>query len=359
MQSLNLLRTSANRWARTAAARSGARLPTAAMPVCRQSIRRASAQAEGGAPLPQRSGSNTLLVTAALGILAAGGYYYYTSPEKTQELKQAITPTTKALDPKKFQSFALKFIEPISHNTKLYRFELPEPNMVLGLDVASCIVTKFVDEKNLDKDGKPKVVIRPYTPTSKEDERGYFDLIVKEYPQGVMSRHIASLKPGDKLDVKGPIPKYPYTPNMHKEVGLIAGGTGITPMLQLIRKIFNNPEDHTKVSLIFANIAENDILMRPELDRLAEQYPDRFHVYYTLDNPEVAWKLGRGFITKEMAKEHLPEPSTSSNDMKLFVCGPPPMVKAISGSKASMSDQGPLTGILKELGYTEAQVFKF
>ncbi|KAJ1976705.1 NADH-cytochrome b5 reductase [Dimargaris xerosporica] len=350
---------SANRWACAATARSGTRLPAATIPAYRQSIRRASTQAEGSASSPQSSGSNTLLVAAALGVLAAGGYYYYNSPEKTQELKQAIAPATKALNPKEFQSFVLKAVEPISHNTKLYRFALPEPNMVLGLDVASCIVTKFVDEQSLGKDGKPKVVIRPYTPTSEEGERGYFDLIVKEYPQGVMSRHIASLKPGDKLDVKGPIPKYPYTPNMHKEVGLIAGGTGITPMLQLIRKIFNNPEDRTKVSLIFANITENDILMRSGLDRLAEQYPDRFHVYYTLDNPEAAWKHGRGYVTKEMAKEHLPEPSTSPNDMKLFVCGPPPMVKAISGGKASITDQGPLTGILKELGYTEAQVFKF
>jgi len=53
----------------------------------------------------------------------------------------------------------------------------------------------------------------------------------------------------------------------------------------------------------------------------------------------------------------LPEPKTEN--VKVFVCGPPGLYKAISGQKPKPSEQGELTGILKELGYSKEQVFKF
>jgi NAD(P)H-flavin reductase len=64
---------------------------------------------------------------------------------------------------------------------------------------------------------------------------------------GPMSSYIFSLKKGDTLELKGPIPKYKYEPNKDGKIGMIAGGTGITPMLQVIQRIFANPEDKTKV----------------------------------------------------------------------------------------------------------------
>ena len=41
----------------------------------------------------------------------------------------------------------------------------------------------------------------------------------------------------------------------HEAIGLIAGGTGITPMYQLIKAIFKNPNDKTKVTLVFGNVS--------------------------------------------------------------------------------------------------------
>lgn len=55
-----------------------------------------------------------------------------------------------------------------------------------------------------------------------------------------------------------------------------------------------------------------------------------------------------GNISKELLKTVLPEPK--NENIKIFVCGPPPMYKAISGGKASPKDQGELEGYLKELG---------
>ena len=165
------------------------------------------------------------------------------------------------------------------------------------------------------------------------------------------------MKPGDTLSMKGPIPKYPWEANKHNHITLIAGGTGITPMYQLIHRIFSNAEDKTKVSLVFGNIGEKDILLKEELEKLENEYPQRFRAFYTLDNPPESWPYGKGFITKELLKDVIPDPN--SGNIKVFVCGPPGLYKAVCGAKVSPTDQGELSGILKELGYTKDQVYKF
>lgn len=172
-----------------------------------------------------------------------------------------------------------------------------------------------------------------------------------------MSEHFHSMEPQQRLDFKGPIPKLPYEPNKYKHVALIAGGTGITPMYQVARAIFNNPADKTKVTLVFANVAEEDILLKREFEELENTYPQRFRAFYVLNNPPKEWRGSKGMIDKELLKTVLPEPKTE--DIKVLVCGPPPMYKAISGAKKSPADQGELDGILKELGYQKDQVYKF
>ncbi|KAJ1796697.1 hypothetical protein LPJ75_007192, partial [Coemansia sp. RSA 2598] len=103
------------------------------------------------------------------------------------------------------------------------------PDQMLGLDITSCILVKA----RVGNSFMP--TIRPYTPVSQQDARGYFDLVIKHCPGGKMSSHIHSLAPGDVLEIKGPMSKYPYKAGALKEVGMIAGGSGITPMLQLIQ----------------------------------------------------------------------------------------------------------------------------
>ncbi len=172
-----------------------------------------------------------------------------------------------------------------------------------------------------------------------------------------MSEHIHDMSPGDKLEMKGPIPKYPWQANKHNHIALIAGGTGITPMWQLARAIAKNPEDKTKVTLIFANVTKEDILLKKELDQLESDKPDQFRAFYVLDNPPEGWKQGKGHVTKDLLKEIIPGPK--EENIKVFVCGPPGMYKAISGAKKSPAEQGELTGYLSELGYDQSQVYKF
>jgi cytochrome-b5 reductase len=61
-----------------------------------------------------------------------------------------------------------------------------------------------------------------------------------------------------------------------EHIALIAGGTGITPMWQTARAIFKNPEDKTKVTLIYGNVSEEDILLKKEWEELENTYPQRF-----------------------------------------------------------------------------------
>lgn len=246
----------------------------------------------------------------------------------------------------------------ITHNTYKFTFVAPggtshDESTGLNLPVASCLVVRA------DIDGKP--VVRPYTPVSSPNE-SHIDLIVKNYEQGVMSKHIHNLKIGDKLEMKGPISKIPITKNMKREIGMIAGGTGITPMYQVIEHVLQTEGDNTKLSLLFANVSPDDILLKKELDGLAQKYPDRFKVAYTVDRvPEGEnWDGHVGFTNKELVNQYMPKPESPEDESILvMVCGPPGMMKHVSGEKTKDFKQGELTGLLKECGYSEKNVFKF
>jgi len=259
------------------------------------------------------------------------------------------------LDPQNFIDFKLKKIIPYNHNTASYVFELPNNEASL-LPVASCLLVKASDVEAL-KDAKGSPVIRPYTPISPPDAPGELTLLIKRYEQGVMSQHIHSLKEGGTLAIKGPITKFPYKSNEFEQVALIGGGSGITPLYQLLDHALPDPSNRTKFTLIYANISPTDILLRKELDALQKKYPNTFEIVYVVDKPVDGWAGPTGYINKDLIQKHVASKDLGEK-VKIFICGPPGQVAAIAGKKAGMK-QGDLNGILKELGYTEDQVFKF
>jgi len=240
-----------------------------------------------------------------------------------------------ALDPKKRIPFKLVQKDILSPDTRRFRFALQTPEHILGLPVGNhMLVAARVNGK---------LVMRAYTPTSSDDDVGYFDLVIKVYfknvhPKfpdgGVLSQHFDSLNIGDEIEVKGPIGHVSYLGrgkfSIHKEdvelndVGLIAGGTGITPAYQIIKAVLKDKKDKTKVYLIYANKTEEDILLREELDELAAKYPKKFKLHYTLDEPPKGWKYSKGFINADMIKRHMP---SYNGKTMVMMCGPPPMIK--------------------------------
>lgn len=74
-----------------------------------------------------------------------------------------------------FISLKLDSVENINHNTKKFRFELPESDQVSGLHIASALLTKYKGPE------MQKAAIRPYTPTSDESKKFVFLLFMKPY----------------------------------------------------------------------------------------------------------------------------------------------------------------------------------
>ncbi|XP_077565274.1 NADH-cytochrome b5 reductase 3 [Stigmatopora nigra] len=239
--------------------------------------------------------------------------------------------------------YALRLIDKqiVSHDTRKFRFALPSAKHVLGLPVGQHIYLSAKINGNL--------VVRPYTPTSSDDDKGYVDLVIKVYfknvhpkfPEGgKMSQYLESLRINDTIDFRGPSgllvykgkgvfaiqadKKSPAVTKTAKHVGMIAGGTGITPMLQLITAIMKDPQDRTVCHLLFANQTEKDILLRPELEEIQVNNPERFKLWFTVDRAPDKWEYSEGFINEAMVREHLPPPS---DDAMVLMCGPPPMIQ--------------------------------
>ncbi|KAJ1725102.1 NADH-cytochrome b5 reductase [Coemansia erecta] len=241
-----------------------------------------------------------------------------------------------------YRKFKLVSKVQLSPNSARYRFQLPAADAVLGLPIGRHIsVMAKIDGKE---------VFRSYTPTSTDSDKGFFELVVKTYPTGVISSHLAALSIGDEISVRGPRGAFKYDHNMVRAIGMVAGGTGITPMYQVIQHVLANPADKTRVSLVYANVSEDDILLKDQLDKWAAEH-DNFDVHYVLNNAPEGWTGSTGFVTKDILHKCMPAPA---DDIKILICGPPPMVKAMDGC-------------LVELGYEKArtiskhddQVFKF
>ena len=113
---------------------------------------------------------------------------------------------------------------------------------------------------------------------------------MQAYEKGNISRHISLMKVGETIKVKGPKGQFTYSPTLSREIGMIAGGTGITPMLQIIRAALKNPADRTKLSLIYANVTAQDILLKEEFDALKAKHPETLKVVYTVDKPDAGWE---------------------------------------------------------------------
>ncbi|RYP79746.1 hypothetical protein DL770_006535 [Monosporascus sp. CRB-9-2] len=274
---------------------------------------------------------------AVLLALALGAFKFYSSKPK------------KVLKPDAFQEFELKEKTIISHNVAIYRFSLPTPTSILGLPIGQHI---SIGADIKQPDGTTKEIVRSYTPISGDHQPGYFDLLIKSYPTGNISKHMASLAVGQTIRVRGPKGAFVYTPNMVRHFGMIAGGTGITPMLQVVRAIIRGRAagDKTQVDLIFANVTEADILLKEDLDALAKE-DSGFRVHYVLDRPPEGWTGGVGYVTPDMITKWLPKPA---DDVKILLCGPPPMISGLKKSTEALGFKK-----ARPVSKLEDQVFAF
>ncbi|KAE8623770.1 hypothetical protein XENTR_v10005723 [Xenopus tropicalis] len=265
------------------------------------------------------------------------------------------------LDPNKKYKLRLIYKSVINHNTRRMRFALPTVFHTLGLPAGKHVYILAKINGSL--------VVRPYTPVSTDDERGYVDLVIKIYfrgqhptfPEGgKMSQYLDNLSIGDVIEFQGPRgllayngkgefgiqinKKSPVEKKFARQVGMIAGGTGITPMLQLIQTILKDPDDLTKCSLLFANKSKNDIILREELQELERKHSGRFKVWFAVETAPEGWEYSEGLINCAMIRAHLPSPA---DDVFILLCGPPAMIQLACKPNLSL------------LGYQEDSCFVY
>ncbi|KAJ3737029.1 NADH-cytochrome b5 reductase [Lentinula guzmanii] len=209
------------------------------------------------------------------------------------------------LNPNEWKEFPLVLKTQVSPNTALYRFGLPSSKDVLGLPVGQHM------QVSAEINGKD--IMRSYTPTTLDQfDKGHFELLIKTYEKGNISRHFNLLKIGDRIRVKGPKGAFIYN---NKLTGHL-----------IIRSSIWDHSDATTINLIYANVNEEDILLRDELEHLHHNSAGRFNIFYVLNNPPPGWKGGVGFVTKEQVAHYMP---SQDKNCKILMCGPPPMMGAM------------------------------
>ncbi|WOH07813.1 hypothetical protein DCAR_0727247 [Daucus carota subsp. sativus] len=148
----------------------------------------------------------------------------------------------------------------LSHNVAEFKFALSTPSSVLGLPIGQ--------HNSCSQGGE---VIKPYTPTTLGLDVGHFKFVIKLYPQGRMSQHFHEMRVGDYMAVKGPKP-FQVHPDQVRAFGMLAAGSGITPMIQ------SRPLQNSKLNLIKKNYSLEVRRCNKEIDGLTLNYPDRFKI---------------------------------------------------------------------------------
>ena len=179
-----------------------------------------------------------LLLGRRLGVAAAvstavGSAWFWkpATPSGPPRALKAGEPLVCALQSKRW----------VSSDVVRLRFVLPSSEQVLGLPVPGHLMV--VDDA---------MTYRPYSPISIDSQAvGYFELLVRRYPRGEFSTQLARMEPGDSAHFRGPVgSRFTYSRGAARHIGLVAAGTGITPMWQVIQSVLESPDSDEKLSLL-------------------------------------------------------------------------------------------------------------
>lgn len=212
-------------------------------------------------------------------------------------------------------------IEKYNYNTLILRLEC-NFNIPIGKHV---MIKGTFENKN---------IMRSYTPINIVNNK-YIDLMIKIYKNGKMSKYISNLKVGDYIELKGPVGSFKYESNHYKHILLIAAGSGITPCYQIMKNICCNELDDTKISLLFQNREEKDILLKEEITSLVNKNPNLYNFCFSLSkikdkslNTSISMKENYhvGYIDKQLLSSYL---NKDLVNYKIMLCGPNGFIKSV------------------------------
>ncbi|WP_088283872.1 benzoate 1,2-dioxygenase electron transfer component BenC [Ideonella sp. A 288] len=151
---------------------------------------------------------------------------------------------------------------------------------------------------------------------------GTVSFLIRNVPGGLMSGYLTgAAKPGDRMTLTGPLGTF-YLRGIQRPLLLLAGGTGLAPFTAMLEKIATEGSAHP-LHLIYGVTHDADLV---EMDRLAE-YAERipnFSYAACVASPDSAYP-NKGYVTHHITPAHL-----NDGDVDVYLCGPPPMVEAVS-----------------------------
>ncbi|KAJ5188391.1 Eukaryotic molybdopterin oxidoreductase [Penicillium cf. griseofulvum] len=222
----------------------------------------------------------------------------------------------------------------VSWDTRIFVFDLEHEKQTLGLPIGQHLMIKVQDPSNNE------AVIRSYTPMSDTSLIGKMELLVKIYfpteriPGGKMTMALDKLPLGSVIDCKGPTGRFEYLGNGRVSVSgkerqvrsfkMICGGTGITPVFQVLRAVMQDTQDPTTCVVLDGNRQEEDILCRSDLDAYVETDCRKCTVVHTLTKGSDTWTGRRGRISEDLLAEY----AAPEEQSMVLVCGPGPMEKS-------------------------------
>ncbi|MCX7727855.1 MAG: FAD-binding oxidoreductase [Bacteroidia bacterium] len=176
-------------------------------------------------------------------------------------------------------------------------------------------------------------VMRSYSICTSPYSEKELKVAVKEVPGGKMSTYInQKLKIGETIEVMPPSGRF-YTElnSAHqKKYILFAGGSGITPMMSIIKSILFIEKQSTIV-LLYANREPDNVIFQNEIDLLAKSHSN-FQVVYIFDNPPSDYPPEQSGLLNESKIHTLLEKYNGLSADEYFICGPTPMMQVIESS---------------------------
>ena len=174
-----------------------------------------------------------------------------------------------------------------------------------------------------------KKVPRSYSISSSPLVKDYIEITVKQ--QGIVSSFLnRDAKPGLVVEANGPFGQFYFDERLHPRVVLFAGGSGVTPIMSMLRYI-EEAAPHTDITLFYAVRTAQDIIFEEDLTRLQIRMA-RFRFVVIASQADANWRGRSGYISRAIVEEHL-GPIT---DQTFFLCGPPPFMGFVKEILASL-----------------------
>lgn len=151
---------------------------------------------------------------------------------------------------------------------------------------------------------------------------------VKRVEGGAMSNDLNdNAKAGDQVEIMEPMGMFTtaYDASKKRNAIFFGGGSGITPLMSIIRSVLLKEPDST-TTLVYGNRTREFVIFKELIAKLEAQYPERFKAIHILEDGEADYN---GRPTPEMIGEICKQVSADSN-AEFYICGPQPMMDVVS-----------------------------